>query len=100
MIEEKPFLIGFEKREVFQDHVNEEERKGENGGGGGLHIEAGKHKGQSNNATGIDGHEEMRIQVQASAIADRKEIEDVLRPQRIDEHAPPGEPNAREGQSR
>ena len=59
VMDHEPLPHVAEVRHVVEDHADEEDRDGQNGGGGGLDVEAGEHESQAHEGDGFKGHEEM-----------------------------------------
>src|SRR6266850_773358 len=59
VVDHKPFLQVAEIRHVMEDHADEKNRDGQNGGRGRLDVKAREHEGQAHQRDRFEGHEEM-----------------------------------------
>ena len=96
MIREQPGVITFKERNGLHNNAYKEDGERENGGRGGLDIEAGEHEGHGQHGAGIHDHEKMRPEIKPESFMGRQDVENGLRHK--NEHAFPGEPKAREEQ--
>src|SRR5436305_13688823 len=92
VIRQKPFVIAFEKGDAFDDEINEKETERKDRGRCRLHVEAREHEGKVENNTGVDGHEDVREQIEFEAFSRLEDVENHVRHE--DEHPAPGKPEA------
>ena len=59
VIAEKTFFEVVKVGDFHQNAVNQDDGECQNGGGGGLHVEAGEHKGQTHDGAGFGDHEKV-----------------------------------------